>query len=86
MNDVVLRERAPKTRKARNNSHLGESCAQFAKHAVDVAFRPTATDERGQGLAEYGLILGLIAILVVVAVLFLSGNIQGLLSNVGNSI
>jgi pilus assembly protein Flp/PilA len=43
-------------------------------------------DDGGQGLAEYGLILGLIAILCIVAVLFLSGNIQGLLSNVGNSI
>ncbi|MDP9105788.1 MAG: Flp family type IVb pilin [Candidatus Eremiobacteraeota bacterium] len=40
----------------------------------------------GQGLAEYGLILGLIAILCIVAVLFLSGNLQGILSNVGSSI
>ena len=55
-------------------------------HDVATAFRSTATDEAGQGLAEYGLILGLIAILVVVAVLFLSGNLSGLLSNVGNSI
>ena len=43
-------------------------------------------DDDGQGLAEYGLILGLIAILCIVAVLFLSGNLQGLLSNVGSSI
>ncbi len=48
--------------------------------------RSTAADERGQGLAEYGLILGLIGILCIVAVMFLSGNLQGLLSNVGNSI
>jgi pilus assembly protein Flp/PilA len=43
-------------------------------------------DESGQGLAEYGLILGLIAVLCIVAVMFLSGQIQGLLSQVGNSI
>jgi pilus assembly protein Flp/PilA len=45
-----------------------------------------ATDESGQGLAEYGLILGLIAVVCIVAVTFLSGQINGLLSNVGSSI
>ena len=49
-------------------------------------FRSALSSDRGQGLAEYGLILGLIAVLCVVAVVFLSGNIQGLLSNVGSSI
>jgi pilus assembly protein Flp/PilA len=43
-------------------------------------------DESGQGLAEYGLILGLIAVLCIAAVTFLSGKIQALLSSVGNSI
>jgi pilus assembly protein Flp/PilA len=43
-------------------------------------------DEDGQGLAEYGLILGLIAVLCIAAVVFLSGKIQGLLSQVGSSI
>ena len=46
----------------------------------------TLADDGGQGLAEYGLILGLIAVLCIGAVLFLSGNIQSLLSNVGSSI
>lgn len=51
------------------------------------AFRSVlSNDDRGQGLAEYGLILGLIAVLCIVAVVFLSGNISGLLSNVGSSI
>lgn len=48
--------------------------------------RSILNDEQGQGLAEYGLILGLIAVLCIAAVVFLSGNIQGLLSNVGSSI
>ena len=51
-----------------------------------TTFRSILADEQGQGLAEYGLILGLIAILCIAAVLFLSGNIKGLLSNVGSSI
>ncbi|MBV8580474.1 MAG: Flp family type IVb pilin [Candidatus Eremiobacteraeota bacterium] len=50
------------------------------------SFRSILTDESGQGLAEYGLILGLIAVVCVAAVVFLSGRIQGLLSNVGSSI
>ena len=43
-------------------------------------------DDRGQGLGEYGIILGLVAVLCVAAVLFFSGQIQGMLSNVGSSI
>lgn len=50
------------------------------------AIRTILTDESGQGLAEYGLILGLVAVLSIAAVVFLGGKIQGLLSNVGSSI
>ena len=42
--------------------------------------------EGGQTLAEYALILALIAILAVLALLFLGAQINTLLSNVGNSI
>jgi Flp pilus assembly pilin Flp len=42
--------------------------------------------EAGQTLAEYALILALIAILAVLALLFLGAQINTLLSNVGNSI
>ncbi len=42
--------------------------------------------ERGQGLAEYALILALIAILAVIALLFLSGTIQSILSVVGKKL
>jgi pilus assembly protein Flp/PilA len=44
------------------------------------------TDEEGQGLAEYALILALIAIVAIVALIFLGGQVSGILSNVGNSI
>jgi pilus assembly protein Flp/PilA len=43
-------------------------------------------DEEGQGLAEYALILALIAILAIVALLFLGGQISKTLSTVGNSL
>ena len=44
------------------------------------------SDERGQGLAEYALILALIAVLAIAAVTFLGGQISSILSNVGNKI
>jgi pilus assembly protein Flp/PilA len=48
--------------------------------------RVAVRDESGQGLAEYGLILGLVAVLCIVAVTFLSTSIQGILRNLGSSI
>jgi pilus assembly protein Flp/PilA len=42
--------------------------------------------EKGQGLAEYALILALIAIAAVVALLFLSGAITSILSLIGQSL
>ena len=43
-------------------------------------------DEEGQGLAEYALILSLIAIVAIVALVFLGGNVSSLLSTVGKSV
>jgi Flp pilus assembly pilin Flp len=37
----------------------------------------------GQGLAEYALILAMIAILAIAALLFLSGRIDTILSTIG---
>jgi pilus assembly protein Flp/PilA len=43
-------------------------------------------DGEGQGLAEYALILALIAIVAIVALLFLGGQISTILSTVGKSV
>jgi pilus assembly protein Flp/PilA len=43
-------------------------------------------EEDGQGLAEYALILALIAIVAIVALLFLGSAISRILSTVGSSI
>lgn len=53
---------------------------------MTTAIRNVLADDAGQGLAEYGLILGLVAVLCIAAVTFLSGNIKTVLSNVGSSI
>jgi Flp pilus assembly pilin Flp len=50
-----------------------------------ILWRATNRDE-GQGLAEYALILALIAVLAFLALLFLGGQIKNTLSTVGNSI
>jgi Flp pilus assembly pilin Flp len=39
--------------------------------------------KKGQGLAEYALILALIAILAIAALLFLSGQVNHILSQIG---
>lgn len=51
-----------------------------------IGLRVMQFGERGQGLAEYALILALIAVLAIAAVTFLGGKIDLVLSNVGKSI
>ena len=43
-------------------------------------------DEQGQGLAEYALILALIAVIAIAALVFLGGQISSILSGVGTAI
>jgi pilus assembly protein Flp/PilA len=43
-------------------------------------------DEEGQGLAEYALILALIAIVVILALIFLGQQISQILSTIGAAI
>jgi pilus assembly protein Flp/PilA len=43
-------------------------------------------EEEGQGLAEYALILALIAIVAIAALVFLGNQISGILNVVGKSV
>ena len=43
-------------------------------------------DEKGQTLVEYGLLLALIAIIVIVALIFLGPIVSRLFQNVGTSL
>jgi Flp pilus assembly pilin Flp len=47
--------------------------------------RPTG-DREGQGLAEYALILSLIALVAILALIALGSNLGGLLSDIGQSV
>ena len=53
---------------------------------IQLAAYLAPQDEEGQGLAEYALILALIAIVAIVALLFLGGAISGILNTVGTSV
>ena len=45
-----------------------------------------ASGDEGQSLAEYALILALIAVVAIAALLFLGGQISAILSQIGNQI
>jgi pilus assembly protein Flp/PilA len=43
-------------------------------------------EEEGQGLVEYALIIAVIAIAVILAMVFLRGQIENIFSNIGNNL
>jgi len=53
---------------------------------ITSRFGLVALRDEGQGLAEYALILALIAIVAIIALLFLGGQVSTILSTVGNSV
>ena len=52
---------------------------------IPAVARPRV-QELGQGLAEYALILALIAIVAIVALLFLGGQISSIITDISNNI
>ena len=55
-------------------------------HHILAALHARFSDDHGQGLAEYALILALIAIVAIVALLFLGEQISSILNQVGDSL
>lgn len=53
-------------------------------HPLDTT--PNRREAAGQGLAEYALILALVAIVAIVALIFLGDQIVAILTDAGNSI
>ena len=43
-------------------------------------------NDEGQGLVEYALTIAVIAIAVIVAMIFLRGQLQNIFSNIGNNL
>ena len=60
---------------------------QMVKHFISsLLARFQSEDEEGQTLVEYGLLLALIAIIVIVALLFLGPLVSDIFSNVGEQL
>ncbi len=53
---------------------------------LHVTLHQFLRDEEGQGLVEYALIIAVIAIAVIVAMVFLRGQIENIFSNIGNNL
>ena len=53
---------------------------------IKVAKLQTAQDEEGQGLAEYGLILALIAVVCIAALTALGGGVRDKITSVANAL
>ena len=51
-----------------------------------MSFQQFMRDEDGQGLVEYALIIAVIAIAVILAMVFLRGQIENIFSNIGNNL
>jgi pilus assembly protein Flp/PilA len=47
---------------------------------------PQRQDEDGQGLAEYALILALIAVVAIVALIFMGSQVSDKLTNIGSTL
>ena len=60
---------------------MGPAWVREGAHAV--AFW---RDDQGQGLVEYALIIVVIAIAVIVAMIFLRGQLENQFSNIGNNL
>ncbi len=43
-------------------------------------------DDDGQGLVEYALIISIIAVAVIIAMVFIRGQLQTMFSNIGNNL
>jgi pilus assembly protein Flp/PilA len=63
----------------------GERTVHVSK-LLALVTRADWDDENGQGLAEYALILALIAIVSIIALLFLGGQISEKLSVIGDNL
>ena len=55
---------------------------QLIRRVVNAAIR----EEAGQGLAEYALILALVAIIAIVALMFLGNQISSIITQISRSL
>jgi len=59
---------------------------EFQKERGRISMLAFIREDEGQGLVEYALIIAVIAIAVIVAMIFLRGQLQNIFSNIGNNL
>jgi Flp pilus assembly pilin Flp len=85
-----MREPAIPSIECGSDSRHWDAGSSGGRGSVEVAlvhrFLAALRDAKGQGLAEYALILALIAIVAIIALIFLGTQVSGILSTVGASV
>jgi Flp pilus assembly pilin Flp len=59
-----------------------QKLTSFAHAATAIVYAPLRGDERGQTMAEYGVVLALVTLAVLGALSMLSGNINSAMESV----
>jgi len=59
---------------------------QWTSKITEALRRPWFKDQTGQGLAEYALILALIAVIAIAALLFMGSQVSDKLSVIGSNL
>ncbi len=60
--------------------------AMISHNAMFSSLRRLLSDERGQGLVEYALIVALVSIVAIAALKFLGGKASNTLNNAANAL
>ena len=53
---------------------------------LSTYFESLRSDERGQGLVEYALIIALVSVVLIAALKLLGGSIDGVFGRIGDSL
>lgn len=72
--------------KTRKKEEVGKIMSKLQNWAANKVIAFKHRDEEGQGLAEYGLILALVAVVCIAALSGLAGGISGTLGSVTGSL
>lgn len=71
---------------AKPSRRFGASTLERTTMRIIDLLMSRAVDHEGQGLAEYALILALVAIIAIVALIFLGNQVSSILTTVSHSV